>query len=116
MKQRPGTCLLLSLLMAPVVLLAQSAPFTYQGRLSDHAQPANGNYDLTFTLTDAQIAGNALGTLTNAPVPVTNGLFTVTLDFGAAVFDGSASWLEIGVRTNGSTAAYAILQPRQPLT
>jgi hypothetical protein len=102
--------------MAPAVLLAQSAPFTYQGRLTDHAQPANGNYDLTFRLTDAQVAGNALGTLTNALVPVTNGLFTVTLDFGAAPFDGSALWLEIGVRTNSSTAAYTILQPRQPLS
>ena len=34
-------------------------------------------------------------------VPVTNGLFTVTLDFGTSVFTGPARWLEIGVRTNG---------------
>ena len=56
------------------------------------------------------------GPLTNAPVGVTNGLFTVTLDFGAGVFNGSALTLEIGVRTNGSASAYTVLSPRQPLT
>jgi hypothetical protein len=49
-------------------------------------------------------------------VPVTNGLFNVTLDFGPAAFEGSARWLELGVRTNGSEADYATLLPRQPVT
>jgi hypothetical protein len=47
---------------------------------------------------------------------VTNGLFNVALDFGPAAFDGSARWLDIGVRTNGSGADYAALTPRQPIT
>src|SRR5262249_48776806 len=105
-----------ALLMAPACLFAQSAAFTYQGRLVDRGQPANGTYDLRFALTDTQTAGNVLGTATNAPVTVSNGLFIATLGFGARVLDGSARWLEIGVRTNGSIAAYTILQPRQPLT
>jgi 3-isopropylmalate/(R)-2-methylmalate dehydratase small subunit len=46
---------------------------------------------------------------------VTNGLFTVTLDFGAGVFTGASRWLEIGVRTNGG-ASFTVLSPRQPLT
>jgi len=47
---------------------------------------------------------------------VTNGLFSVTLDFGSAAFDGSVRWLDIGVRTNGRGADYAPLAPRQPVT
>ena len=57
-----------------------------------------------------------LGTpLTHAAVPVGNGAFTVSLDFGGGIFAGEARWLEIAVRTNGLTS-FATLQPRQPLT
>jgi lysophospholipase L1-like esterase len=45
---------------------------------------------------------------------VTNGLFTSLIDFGN-IFDGNASWLEVGVQTNGGTH-FTILAPRQPLT
>jgi hypothetical protein len=48
---------------------------------------------------------------TNA-VPVTNGSFTVQLDFGLAPFTGAARWLEIGVKSNG-LPAFDILTPRQ---
>ncbi len=44
-----------------------------------------------------------------------NGLFTTTLSFGS-VFNGAAYWLEIGVRTNGSTGSFTILSPRQAIT
>jgi hypothetical protein len=53
-------------------------------------------------------------TNTIGPVAVSNGLFTVALDFGAD-FPGADRWLEIGVRTNG-TASYTTLSPRQKLT
>src|SRR5262249_24454916 len=68
--------------------------------------------------TDAASGGGCQvgGPLTNAPVGVTNGLFTALLNFPGGVFDGSARWLEIGVRSNGSTEAYSILSPRQPIT
>ena len=46
---------------------------------------------------------------------MSNGLFTVTLDFGAGVFDGNERWLEIGVRTNGG-GGFNALTPRQPIT
>jgi hypothetical protein len=52
--------------------------------------------------------------LTNDAVPVTNGLFTVLLDFGN-VFDGSPRFLDIGVRTNAGSA-FTPLSPRQPIT
>jgi hypothetical protein len=61
-------------------------------------------------LVDAATNGNYLvAPLTNAPALVSNGLFTVMLDFGASVFNGSARWLEIGVRTNGSTGKKPII-------
>jgi hypothetical protein len=100
---------------------AHAAPlgtaFTYQGQLVDNGSPANGNYDLRFTLYDALSAGGTIGVpITNAPTAVSNGLFTVTLDFGGGIFSGNARWLEMGVRTNGSVLAYTLLTPRQELT
>src|SRR6267378_8177087 len=81
---------------------AQGTAFTYQGRLDNGISTANGSYDLTFSLFDADTNGNQVGvTLTNTAVGVSNGLFVVTLDFGAGMFDGNPRWLEIGVSTNG---------------
>ncbi len=96
---------------------AQGTMFTYQGRLGDGANPASGSYDLTFTLYDTNQPVNNLiaGPLTNSATIVTNGLFTVTLDFGNP-FDGTPRWLEIGVRTNGIGAAFTTLMPRQQIT
>src|ERR1019366_6267064 len=90
--------------------------FTYQGRLKSAGQPANGNYDLRFALYDAASGNGLIGSpVSNAPVIVTNGNFTVLLDFGA-VFAGEARWLQIGVRTNGSSDPFAISSARQQLT
>ena len=90
--------------------------FTYQGRLTDGVNPATGIYDLSFTLYDAASGPGAVG----SPVPklgtgITNGLFTVTLDFGAGVFAGPPRWLEIAAKTNGAST-YVTLTPRQALT
>jgi hypothetical protein len=72
--------------------------------------------DLRFTIYDSSANGNQIGNLlTNTATAVSNGLFTVTLDFGNQ-FPGAGRWLEIGVRTNGSASAYTTLSPRQPLT
>ncbi len=72
---------------------------------------------MRFAVYDAQANCNLDGgPLTNSITPVTNGLFTVTLDFGGSVFIGPDRWLEIGVRTNGSSSDYATLTPRQALT
>ena len=117
MKNRLFLSCLLQLLFVPAANSAQTEAFTYQGRLLASGQPANGSYDLRFTLADNATQGNYVaGPLTNAPVLVSNGLFTVTLDFGTSVFDGSSLWLEIEVRTNGSSGPYLPLSPRQAIT
>ena len=65
---------------------------------------------------DAASSGAQFGaTLTNSVVGVSNGLFTVSLDFGAGVFTGPDRWLEIGVCANGA-GVFALLSPRQKLT
>src|SRR6267154_1816534 len=77
---------------------AQTSGFTYQGRLTDGGSPATGHYDLIFQLYDSSAGGNQIGTtITNANLGATNGLFAVALNFGAAAFDGSDRWLQIGV-------------------
>jgi hypothetical protein len=90
--------------------------FTYQGRLTDGDLPANGTYDFEFKLFDALSDGNQVGeTITLREEMVTNGLFTVQLDFGK-VFDGTALYLEISVRPGGSGVEFTTLTPRQPLS
>lgn len=103
--------------LAQPVYSAETTPssFTYQGRLFEGTNAASGLYDLRFTLYDAATAGNAVGTAASADaVPVSAGLFSVSLDFGR-VFDGSARWLQVEERQSG-TAAFKLLSPRQPVT
>src|SRR5215472_12457327 len=95
---------------------AQNTSFTYQGRLTANGLAQAGSYDLTFTLYDAASGGTKLGvSLTSTAATDANGVFTVTLDFGTAVFDGRPRWLEIGTRPSG-TGSFTTLAPRQPLT
>lgn len=76
-----------------VMVQGQAGPvgtaWTYQGRLHQDALPAQGSYDLRFTLYDAVTHGNVMaGPITNNAVRVDQGLFTVVLDFGDAAFNG----------------------------
>jgi len=114
MKRRLG-CILMTLGLSAGFLpaVAQGTAFTYNGRLNDSGAPAGGSYDLRFTLCDAVTNGNAVASVTNLATGVSNGLFTVTLDFGEA-FNGPNYWLEIAARTNGAST-FAVLNPRQPV-
>jgi hypothetical protein len=95
---------------------AQGTAFTYQGRLNDGASPANGIYDLRFTIYASTNSPGTIvaGPFTNSAVAVSNGLFTTALDFGAGVFAGNPRWLEISVQKNGG--GFTPLSPRQQLT
>lgn len=90
--------------------------FTYQGRLTDGDEPADGPHDLRFFLYDADAGGSQVGeTVLLEDVAVEDGLFTVRLDFGTPFVD-EARWLEIGVRPGDATEAFTTLLPRQALT
>ena len=119
MKTKNLTGLLAALLLAGIceTAFAQgTTAITYQGRLNAATGPASGSFDMTFAVYDANVAGNFIaGPVTNTAVAVSNGLFTVALDFGAGIFTGTNYWVELGVRTNGG-GGFATLVPRQPLT
>lgn len=111
-----SSLLLLALASRSLSAAPLGSAFTYQGQLTDGGHPAQGIYDLRFTLYDDPTSGSVVaGPITNSPVSVSNGLFTVTLDFGTGVFDSSARWLEIAVRTN-SGGTFTPLAPRQSLS
>src|SRR5438105_596423 len=108
----------LIVLLSTGAALAQGTAFTFQGKLGDSGSPVNGTLDMQFKLFDAAApAGSVqIGPTMNSPlVQVTNGVFTVQLDFGAAALPGADRFLEIGMRRN-STDPYTLLAPRSKIT
>ncbi|MDQ3179342.1 MAG: hypothetical protein M3Q33_02360, partial [Acidobacteriota bacterium] len=96
-----------------VSISAQTTAFSYQGKLTDAGNPANGSYQLQFKLFD--VSGTQIGaTLSDVAVTATNGVFTTQLDFGAAAFPGADRFLEISVRRNAGKS-YVVLNPRQKI-
>lgn len=107
-------------LLLPLSLEAQTTDyatdFTYQGYLEDTGMPVNDTCDMQFTLYDALTLGNVIGkvqTITN--IAVSDGIFTVMLDFEAEAFDGIDHYLEIAIDCKQS-GNYATLSPRQAIT
>ena len=89
--------------------------FTYQGFITYSGSPANGSFDLAFSLHDHISAVSQVGsTVTKNAVAVTDGYFNVDLNFGD-VFDGTALWLAIEVQGPGDPG-FTPLLPRQPLS
>lgn len=99
---------------------AQGTVFTYQGRLLDGGSPANGFYDMQFVLYHSSNAvSQAGGPIYFYSLPVSNGLFTVPLNFGTAPFSGASggnNWLDISVRVPGGDPTFTTLVPRTQLT
>ncbi len=116
-----ATIVLILGLMVYQVNVSVAAPigtaFTYQGRLMDANDPADGLYDFQFLL----YAGyNSLipigGPIEVRDVDVIDGYFTVELDFGGNVFKGDARWLEIEIRPGETNDPFTTLSPRQEMT
>lgn len=92
----------------------ETPPFTYQGKLSDGGAPASGEFDLRFRLFD-QESEPMSDFIVREDVSVTNGIFTLQLDFAQTAFtNAQARSLEIGVRRGAETGAFTTLAPRQP--
>ncbi len=92
---------------------AQSTAFTYQGLLQFSGGPVVGSFDFKFEL--FAVASGSVPLATNlSTLPVSDGLFTATLDFGNQ-FPSASRWLQISVRPSGG-GAYTVLTPRQPIT
>lgn len=86
--------------------------------MTDAGNPAAGDYDMQYQLFDTATVGTGVqmgATVVRSPVTATAGVFNVALDFGANVFDGTARYLQTGVRPAGSVASYVVLEPRQPV-
>ena len=110
------SALLLSILGFISVCFAQSNSFTYQGRFISSGTPFTGTAEMQFTLWDAASNGVQVAstTPTTAFVIVTNGLFTVPIDFGSSPFNGADRWIQIDART--VIGPFTTLQPRQKVT
>jgi hypothetical protein len=96
---------------------AQTSAFNYQGKLANNGSPANGQYDFTFTLWDQPTGGTQVASMSLQNTAVTEGIFTVTLDFGLDSFNGGGTrFLEIGVKPSADPSALpTVLAPRQQI-
>lgn len=96
-------------------VFAQTTAFSYQGKLNDGASAANGTYQMEFELYDDIAAGSQVASrITLNNVSVTNGIFNVTLDYGANAFTGGARFLSVKVKT-AAEPTYTTLSPRQQI-
>jgi hypothetical protein len=93
--------------------------FTYQGRLSDGDGPVSDTCDLTFDLYDGAgsgsppTGGTLLGTVEKPDQTISDGCFTVEIDFGGDAFSGDDRWLQITLNCGEGPVT---LSPRQALT
>jgi hypothetical protein len=106
MKLRWLLLVISSLFLSSVSAATFESITTYAGRLTESGAPANGTVPMVFTLYDAANGGTSVSSSIPFDVPVSNGLFSVDLDFGGPVYNGDARWLQIEI--NGT-----LLAPRQ---
>ena len=90
-----------------------STRFTYQGRVLHEGTAIDGICDFEFSLWDDPGGGTDLGVVPVFGVPVSDGYFTVELDYGPGAFTGGARFLQIGVDCG---QGFALLEPRQALS
>ncbi len=100
---------------------AVGTAFSYQGQLKKDGGLVNGTCDFEFSLWNQVGTGTPPtggtqigGTQSKSGVTVTDGLFTVSLDFGSTAFNGEARYLQTAVQCAGDSGFNA-LSPRQTL-
>ncbi len=98
---------------------AMGSAFSYQGRLTDGGDPAEGAYDFEFRLFDSIEGDNQVGVTRRIDgLEVVGGYFATELDFGSAPFAGESRWLDVGVRSGAleDPNDFTVLTPRQAVT
>ncbi len=86
----------------PAAGVEPASSIVYEGNLNSDGTPANGRFDFSFTLFDAPTAGNRIGIPVAIPgVRVTNGAFSVIIDFGIHLSRATALWFETAVAPAG---------------
>lgn len=111
-------CLLALSLVVCLAWLATAhatTEFSYQGEIRDEGTLVNGSCDLFFSVWDAETGGTQLAPEQSlAGVSVSEGRFTVGLDFGGGIFEGTPRWLRIRAACPAGSTPEA-LSPRQPV-
>jgi len=112
-------------LLAGTALATQSASaqtinpaFSYQGKLEDAGNAANGTYQFYFEMYAAAAGGSALSTVGTSTTPmsiaVVDGVFTASLPFNYSMFTDAERYLQVYVRPVGN-GSFTVL-PRQRLS
>lgn len=104
------------ILLGPSVLSAGAGIFTYQGQLRRDGAPFNGDVAMTFSLWSAPTGGVYYSTTGALPVTVTDGLFSVEVDFPSISFDSGEYWIRISIEDPPHSGNYVTLSPRQRVT
>lgn len=100
--------------ISSAAISAQTTAFNYQGKLSVTGTP-QPSYQMQFKLFGSIGGTDQIGnTITEFDVPVSDGVFSVKLDFGMDVFNGADRFLEIAVRPNANVS-FLPLNPRQQI-
>jgi len=95
---------------------AAAEPFTYQGVLQDAGVPANGLYNISLQITDAEVGGAIIGGgFAFANVQIVDGLFQLEFDPGD-IFSSQDVWLEVTVELVGGNDAPVTLTPNTKIT
>jgi len=106
-------CLLAVLVLSAPNRVSAGTAFTYQGQLTLHGSPVNAACSMQFRLFNQSSGGSLLDTIGPTEVPVSNGVFTTLLDFGAEQLGSGDRWLEISVDCGTGLIQLA---PRQAIT
>src|SRR5262245_44966368 len=90
---------------------------TYQGKLEGSGNTAISTADFQFALFDSLNGGTQIGaTEVKNNVAVSNGTFSLTLDFGGSALNGDARFLQVSVRSPAGAGTFNTLSPRQAMS
>ncbi|MBN2149293.1 MAG: tail fiber domain-containing protein [Anaerolineales bacterium] len=88
--------------------------FTYQGQLALDGTPVDGDCDMQFSLYYDEEGEYQFGSTLDLPeVPVSDGYFTVELDFGQAGYHLGTRYVKVAVRCPAGSGDYTELAPLQ---